>query len=136
MQPLVRILYAEDEPDIQQLVSQTLEVLGGFTLKICNTGLEALNEIEAFNPQLLIFDVMMPDLDGPGALKEIRKIEAYKEIPVIFMTAKVQISEVQGYFGMGVVDVIAKPFNPITLAEQIQVTWAKECRRGIGKVVK
>ena len=136
MQPLVRILYAEDEPDIQQLVSQTLEVLGGFTLKICNKGLEALNEIEAFNPQLLIFDVMMPDLDGPGALKEIRKIEAYKEIPVIFMTAKVQIPEVQGYFGIGVVDVIAKLFNPITLAEQIQVTWAKECRRGIGKVVK
>ena len=136
MQPLVRILYAEDEPDIQQLVSQTLEVLGGFTLKICNTGFEALNEIEAFNPQLLIFDVMMPDLDGPGALKEIRKIEAYKEIPVIFMTAKVQIPEVQGYFGIGVVDVIAKLFNPITLAEQIQVTWAKECRRGIGKVVK
>jgi two-component system OmpR family response regulator len=136
MEPLVRILYAEDEPDIQLLVSQSLEVIGGYTLKICSTGREAVNEIEAFDPQVLILDVMMPDLDGPGALQEIRKIEAYRETPVIFLTAKVQINEVEGYFGMGVVDVIAKPFDPMTLAEQIQITWAKECRRGLGKVYK
>ncbi len=74
MAPLVRIMYAEDEPDIQQLVSLALEVVGGFTLKICSSGLEALNEIEAFEPQLLILDVMMPELDGPGALKKSVKL--------------------------------------------------------------
>tara|TARA_B100000767_G_scaffold255984_1_gene262651 strand:- start:130 stop:495 length:366 start_codon:yes stop_codon:yes gene_type:complete len=118
-------MYAEDEPDIQQLVSLALEVVGGFTLKICSSGLEALNEIEAFEPQLLILDVMMPELDGPGALKKIREIEAYKDIPAIFMTAKVQLDEVQAYLEVGAIDVIVKPFDPMTLADRVQVAWAK-----------
>jgi len=125
IQPLVRILYAEDEPDIQQLVSLALEVVGGFTLKICQSGLEALNEVETFKPQLLLLDVMMPDLDGPGALKSIRAIEAYRDIPAIFITAKVQEGEVQGYLKLGAADVITKPFDPMTLAERIQDIWDK-----------
>ncbi|MDE0766288.1 MAG: response regulator [Amylibacter sp.] len=125
MQPLVRILYAEDEPDIQQLVSLVLETLGGFTLKTCSSGSEAVNEVESFAPQLLLFDVMMPDLDGPSALKQIRAMERYKAIPAVFMTAKVQLDEVQGYLDMGAVSVIAKPFDPMTLAEQIQKAWDK-----------
>ena len=125
MQPLERILYAEDESDIQQVASLALEVVGGFTLKTCNSGLEAVNEIEAFAPQLLLFDVMMPDLDGPSALAKIREIEAYKDTPAIFMTAKVQPAEVQQYLDMGAVDVIPKPFDPMTLATQIQEIWAK-----------
>jgi two-component system OmpR family response regulator len=125
MQPLVRILYVEDEPDIRQLVSLALDVVGGFTLKTCNSGLEALNAIETFEPQLLLLDVIMSELDGPGTLKKIREIDAYKEIPAIFITAKVQLDEVQGYFEVGVVDVIVKPFDPMTLAERIQEAWAK-----------
>jgi len=125
MQPLERILYAEDESDIQQVASLALEVVGGFTLKTCNSGLEAVNEIEAFAPQLLLFDVMMPEMDGPTALAKIREIEAYKDTPAIFMTAKVQPAEVQQYLDMGAVDVIPKPFDPMTLATQIQEIWAK-----------
>ena len=125
MQTLERILYAEDEPDIQQVASLALEVVGGFTLKTCNSGLEAVNEIEGFAPQLLLFDVMMPDLDGPTALAKIREIEAYRETPAIFMTAKVQPAEVQKYLDMGAVDVIPKPFDPMTLATQIQEIWAR-----------
>jgi two-component system OmpR family response regulator len=125
MPPLVRILYAEDEPDIQQVVSLALEVVGDFNLKICNSGLEAVNEVETFKPQLLLLDVMMPELDGPGALKSIRTIEAYREIPAIFLTAKVQAGEIQDYFEMGALDVIAKPFDPMILAEQIEEMWAK-----------
>jgi len=125
MQILERILYAEDEADIQQVASLALEMVGGFTLKICNSGLEAADACEAFEPQLLLFDVMMPDLDGPGALAKIRDIEAYKTTPAIFMTAKVQPEEVQGYLDMGAVEVIAKPFDPMTLASQIQEVWAR-----------
>lgn len=125
MQPLVRILYAEDEPDIQKLASMALELIGGFTLKTCSSGLEALNEIEAFEPQLLLFDVMMPGLNGPEALKKIRKIEAYSDTPTIFITANSQPDQVQGYLDIGAVDVITKPFDPMTLAQQIQGTWAK-----------
>jgi len=123
MQALERILYAEDEADIQQIASLALEVVGGFTLKTCNSGVEALAEIESFEPQLLLFDVMMPDLDGPGALAIIRDLDAFKATPAIFMTAKVQPEEVQRYLAMGAIDVIAKPFDPMTLASQIQTIW-------------
>jgi two-component system OmpR family response regulator len=125
MQPLKRILYAEDEPDIQQLVSLALEVVGGFTLKSCSSGLEAIAEVEAFAPQLLLLDVMMPDMDGPKALLKIREIEAYRTTPAIFMTAKVQPNEIQGYLDMGAVDVIAKPFDPMALATQISEIWTR-----------
>jgi len=125
MQPLERILYAEDEPDIQQVASLALEIVGGFTLKTCSSGLEALSEVEAFEPQLLLFDVMMPDMDGPTALAQIREMETCKSIPAIFMTAKVQPAEVQAYLDLGAVDVIAKPFDPMTLATQIQDIWAR-----------
>ncbi|MCU7926730.1 MAG: response regulator [Candidatus Thiodiazotropha sp. (ex Dulcina madagascariensis)] len=125
MQALLRILYAEDEPDIQQVATLALEMVGGFTLKTCNSGLEAVNACEDFDPQLLLFDVMMPDMDGPSALTKIREKEAYKTTPVIFMTAKVQPTEVQQYLDMGAADVIAKPFDPMTLAAQIQKIWAR-----------
>jgi CheY-like chemotaxis protein len=125
MPVLERILYAEDEPDIQQVASLALEMVGGFTLKTCSSGLEAVAEIEAFDPQLLLFDVMMPDMDGPSALAKIRENDAYRETPVIFMTAKVQPGEVQQYLDMGAVDVIPKPFDPMTLASQIQAIWTR-----------
>jgi two-component system OmpR family response regulator len=125
MQTLERILYAEDEPDIQQVVSLALEIVGGFTLNTCASGLEAVTEVEGFDPQLLLFDVMMPDMDGPSALAKIREIPAYRTTPAIFMTAKVQPNEIQRYLDMGAVDVIAKPFDPMTLATQIGEIWAR-----------
>ena len=126
MQAPIRILYAEDDPDIRQLVSMLLEFAGGFTLKACNSGLEALNEIDAFEPQLLLFDVMMPGMNGPDALLQIRKLEAHRDTPVIFMTAKVQPDEMQGYLDLGAVRVISKPFDPMTLVEEIQEVWNKK----------
>jgi CheY-like chemotaxis protein len=128
MQTLERILYAEDEPDIQQVASLALEMVGGFTLRTCNSGLEALAEIEAFEPQLLLFDVMMPGMDGPSTLAKIREMEAYKATPAVFMTAKVQPNEIQSYLDMGAAGVIPKPFDPMTLATQIQEIWERTQR--------
>ncbi|WP_076417240.1 response regulator [Colwellia sp. UCD-KL20] len=125
MQELIRILYAEDQIDIQQVATLALETVGGLTLKTCNTGLEAVNAIPSFEPQLLLFDVMMPDMDGPTALAKIREIDQYKNIPAIFMTAKVQSNEIQNYLDMGALAVIAKPFDPMTLASQIQEIWQR-----------
>ncbi|NQV70652.1 MAG: response regulator [Pseudohongiella sp.] len=125
MQTLERILYAEDEPDIRQVAELALGTVGDYTLKLCNSGLEVLAEIEAFAPQLLLFDVMMPGLDGPSTLTKLREQDAYKTIPVVFMTAKVQPSEVQSLLDMGAAGVIAKPFDPMTLAAQIQALWEK-----------
>jgi CheY-like chemotaxis protein len=128
MQRLERILYVEDEPDIQQIASLALEAVGGFTLKTCNSGQEALDEIVAFAPQLILLDVMMPEMNGPTTLAKIREIDAYRDTPAIFMTAKVQPAEVQQYKDMGAVDVIPKPFDPMTLATQIREIWERTQR--------
>lgn len=123
MAELERILYAEDEADIQAVASLALETVGGFTIKVCNSGLEAVSAIADFKPQLLLFDVMMPEMDGPSALKKIRQMRNFTNTPAIFMTAKVQPKEVQQYLDMGAVEVLAKPFDPMTLADQIQAVW-------------
>tara|TARA_R110000787_G_scaffold134055_5_gene246465 strand:+ start:207 stop:587 length:381 start_codon:yes stop_codon:yes gene_type:complete len=122
---LERILYAEDDGDIQQIAILALETLGGFTIQTCNDGLEVLAAIEDFAPQLLLLDVMMPNMDGPTALMKIREIAAFNKTPAIFMTAKVQPEEIKQYQDMGAIGVIAKPFDPMTLADQIRDVWQK-----------
>jgi len=120
---LQKILYAEDEPDIQSIAQMALEMMGGYTLKTCNNGQEAVDAAEDFMPDLILLDVMMPSMDGPTALAEIKKIPSLADIPVIFMTAKVQHQEIEDYKAMGAIDVIAKPFDPMTLPETIKKLW-------------
>ncbi len=121
---LARIMYVEDEPDIQTVARLALETLGGFTVEICSSGKEALDLAPAFQPQLILLDVMMPVMDGLETLTMLRKIARFADTPVIFMTAKVQPDEVAGYKAVGAVDVIPKPFDPMTLSSQVQVIWA------------
>lgn len=122
---LSRILYVEDEPDIQVVARIALESLGGFTVEVCSSGSEALEKIAIFQPQLILLDVMMPDMDGPTTLGKLRELPHFAATPVIFMTAKVQPSEVAGYKQLGAVDVIPKPFDPMTLASTVQDIWQR-----------
>lgn len=120
---LMRILYVEDEPDIAQVARLALETVGGFTIEACDNGQIALDKGPAFKPDLVLMDVMMPEMDGPTALKEMKKMPEMKDVPVIFMTAKVQPAEIAEYKALGAVDVIPKPFDPMTLAEQVKQVW-------------
>ena len=120
---LNRILYVEDEPDIQTVALMALETVGGFTVKACSSGQEAIDAAEAFEPDLVILDVMMPGMDGPATMEALRKLPAAADVHIVFMTAKVQSHEVERYLGMGAVDVIAKPFDPMTLAGKVQAIW-------------
>lgn len=122
---LTRILYVEDEPDIQTVARLALEMLGGFTLGICSSGHEALAKITEFQPQFILLDVMMPGMDGPTTLGKIRALPEFAITPVVFMTAKVQPSEVAEYKAIGAVDVIPKPFDPMKLSSQVQAIWAQ-----------
>lgn len=126
MAELTRILYLEDEPDIQAVAKIALENVGGFELNICSRGHEALENAEAFNPDLLLFDVMLPDMDGPSTLEKIRQTTSLKTTPAIFMTAKVQPQEIAQYKSQGAIEVISKPFDPMTLAQQIRDIWDKQ----------
>ena len=125
MAELSRILYVEDEPDIQAVAKIALENVGGFILKICSNGQEALQVAIEFQPDLLLLDVMMPGMDGPTTLTELRKIPELSTTPAVFMTAKVQPQEVELLRSQGAMDVIAKPFDPMTLAETVRAIWEK-----------
>jgi len=120
---LQRILYVEDEPDIQVVAKLALEMVGGFQVMICSDGQQALDTVDSFAPDLILLDVMMPGMDGPTTLQNLRANPATASIPVIFLTAKVQPNEVAQYQALGALNVIAKPFDPMTLAAQVQKIW-------------
>ena len=121
---LTRILYVEDQPDIRLVAKMALEAVGGFTVIACESGAEALRCAPEARADLLLLDVMMPGMDGPGLLMLLREMPATAKTPVIFMTAKVQASEVALYKGLGALEVIAKPFDPMALSDQLRRIWA------------
>jgi two-component system, OmpR family, response regulator len=123
MSTLQRILYVEDEPDIQAVTKLALEMVGGFTVKVCSSGEEALREAVPFAPDMILLDVMMPGIDGPTTLRSLREQASLSQVPVAFMTAKVQPAEVSHYKSLGALDVIAKPFDPMTLAGRVSDIW-------------
>ncbi len=122
---LERILYVEDQHDIQEIVVLALENLGGYTLEVCSSGEEALTKVETFSPDLILLDVIMPGMDGPTTLNALRNIPALHNSPVIFMTGNAQPQEIAYLKEIGALDVIAKPFDPMTLASQISTIWEK-----------
>lgn len=123
MPDLSLVLYVEDDPDIQTVAQMALEMVGGFTLRTCSSGSEALLAAADCKPDLLLLDVMMPGMDGPTTLAALRKLANTASTPVIFMTAKVQASEVAHYRSLGAIGVIAKPFDPMQLPVQVRALW-------------
>lgn len=120
---LERILYVEDDADIRAVAELALETVGGFSVKSCSSGQEALTDGPAFAPELVLLDVMMPGMDGPTTFRAMQADQMLKGVPVVFMTAKVQTEEVAFYRELGALDVIPKPFDPMTLADQIRAIW-------------
>ncbi|WP_339118727.1 response regulator [Halomonas sp. BMC6] len=127
MSSLERILYVEDDPDIQTVAALALEVVGGFNVKVCSSGEQALEEAVAYAPDMILLDVMMPGMDGPSTLAALRKLPSLEKVPVAFMTAKVQPHEVDQLIALGAESVIAKPFDPMTLANQVRTLWEQAC---------
>ncbi len=122
---LKRILYVEDEPNIRTIAVTVLEAVGGFTVIACASGKQALAAAPSADADLILLDVMMPEMDGPATLQALRQIPQAAQTPVIFMTAKVQTSEIQHFKSLGAIDVIGKPFDPMTLSAQIGEIWQK-----------
>ena len=125
MTELQHVLCVEDEPDIRTVAQIALETVGGLRTSFCPSGLEALETARKCKPDLIVLDVMMPGLDGPGALKELRGDPETRDIPVVFMTAKVQPSEVDELKALGALAVVAKPFDPMQLAQQLRDIWSR-----------
>ena len=122
---LTKILCIEDEPDIRAIAKLALEMVGGLTVETCESGREALGQVAAIAPDLILLDVMMPGMDGPTTFSALREVPEARDIPIVFMTAKVQSSEVERYTQMGAIGVISKPFDPMVLATTVKDLWAK-----------
>ncbi len=126
---LLRILYLEDDPLISELTILALQDMGGLIVHHCSSGQEAIEQAADFVPQMLLFDVMLPIMDGPQTYDRIKRLPGCGDVPVIFMTAKAQKHQEQAYLELGACGVIAKPFDPLTLADQLRLLWSTT-RRG------
>lgn len=123
MNELKHIMHVEDDLSIQQVAKIALQAVGGFSVHTCGSGKQAITDYPSVNPQLILLDVMMPGMDGPTTLQQLQTQYDLTKVPVVFMTAKVQSSEVESYKALGAADVVAKPFDPMTLSNQIRQIW-------------
>lgn len=123
-----RILLIEDEDDIREIACLSLETVAGWQTITARDGREGIAKAEAENPDAILLDVMMPDQDGPTTLQSLLSNDRTKHIPVIFMTAKVQASELRKLAESGARGVIAKPFDPMRLPADVaaKLGWPPE----------
>jgi len=117
----IRILHVDDEPDIREVAALALELDPAIELRSAASGEAALAALtEGFAADVVLLDVMMPSLDGPGTLARLRTLPGHAATPVIFMTARAQAQEQTRYVALGALGVITKPFDPMLLAEQVR----------------
>jgi two-component system, OmpR family, response regulator len=120
---LREILYVDDEPDIREIVQMALGLLPTLSVNTADSGMRALQSMQVSKPDLVLLDVMMPNMDGPTTLQQMRSQPELQSIPVIFMTAKAMPQEVARFRALGAAAVIAKPFDPMLLAEHVLSIW-------------
>ncbi|MEX2304731.1 MAG: response regulator [Waddliaceae bacterium] len=123
---LKKILIIDDDVDSLEIACFSLTAIGGYHVDACSSGSEALEKIEKIKPQLILLDVIMPEMDGIETLKKINKIAGYEEVPVIFLTAKVQVDDMELYQTTGVIGVIIKPYDPMELSNTVKNLWKKK----------
>ncbi len=116
----LRVLLVDDEPFIRELVEISLALDPDISVKSCASGREALTEADQWSPDVILLDVMMPEMDGPQTLTHLREKDETAEIPVVFMTARAQNRDVAHFLTLGAVGVIPKPFDPVGLASEVK----------------
>ncbi len=122
--PLTTVLCVDDDPDILAVVSLALRTLGGLTVHAAGSGRDALDVLAREQVDLVLLDVMMPGMDGLETLAAMRRDARTAAVAVVLMTARVQLYE-QTQPPEGVHAVIAKPFDPVSLASRLRAIWAR-----------
>lgn len=123
MEKLERILHVDDDEDIRQIAKLTLELIGKFTVEQHSSGKDALAHVADFAPQLVLLDVMMPEMNGEEVMMQMRQIPGLENVPVVFMTAKAEAQYAEKLIALGAINVITKPFDPQKLCDQILEAW-------------
>lgn len=116
----MNIFHVEDDMDIREIAKMALELLGDFAMVQYDCGEAALSAAPDATPDLFLLDVMMPGMTGPETLVKLREFEHLAGVPAIFMTARVQPNEIEEFKKTGALGVIEKPFDPVTLGQQIE----------------
>ena len=114
-----KILLIDDEQDIRMVVQLSLETVGHFDVLLAESGEAGLDMAARERPDAILLDVMMPGLDGPSTLARLKTLDGCATIPVIFLTAKAQQAEVRRLKDLGPAGVLTKPFDPMTLPDQV-----------------
>jgi two-component system, OmpR family, response regulator len=120
------ILYVDDDADICSVVRAALRLVPGLNIQTAESGERAIDVAYDFRPELVLMDVMMPGLDGPSTFERMRQSALLANIPVIFITAKVLPAEVAQLLQLGAIGVIVKPFDPLTLYEELCALWTNK----------
>ncbi|MFN6568329.1 response regulator [Dendronalium sp. ChiSLP03b] len=115
-----RILVVDNEQYIQEVAKICLETVAGWEVLTASSGQEGITQAETGQPDAILLDVMMPDMDGITTFEKLQANPMTKEIPVILLTAKIQASDRRRYAQLGMIGAIAKPFNPLELAGKIK----------------
>ena len=115
-----RILIIDDEDDIREVAALSLETVAGWEVMVANSGAQGLARASQYQPDAILLDVMMPGMDGPTTFRELRKNPTTAHIPVLLLTAKVQATDQRRFADLGVEAVLVKPFDPLTLSEQVK----------------
>ena len=119
MNKKLKILHVEDDADVLLICRMSIELSGEFDLQQCSGGEEALVCAAGFTADVILLDVMMPDMSGDLLLQKLRELPNYHDVPAIFMTGKAHNFEREALLKAGGIEVIVKPFDPMTLSRQI-----------------
>jgi CheY-like chemotaxis protein len=123
MEQFERVMCVEDDPDIRMILDFSLGRMGGFSLCLCESGMQALERVSEFKPQLVLLDVMMPEMSGPETLVKLREMTDIQGVPIVFLTAKAMQDEVEALLEHGATGIIVKPFDPVALPQNIRIYW-------------
>jgi CheY-like chemotaxis protein len=119
------ILYVEDDLHVRTTAKLVLEVIGKFAVRECSSGREALLAAENFRPDLILLDVMMPELDGLATLALLRTMPHLADTPAMFVTGLSAPDDIARYLRAGAIGVIPKPLVPLRLAGQVHALWER-----------
>lgn len=115
------VLHVDDDENIRALTALAFDLTGGGEVRSAASGAEALEVLATgWRPDMILLDVMMPEMDGPGVLARLRELPAHRNTPVVFMTAQTQDHEIAGLMALGAAGVVIKPFDPMTLGQQVR----------------
>lgn len=115
------IFYVDDDDDIRHIVKLSLALDPLVELRAFARGEAALwaAQREQWQPDIVLLDVMMPGMDGPSLMRELRTLQHFETLPFVFLTARARLADIETYKALGAADVILKPFDPIALAKQL-----------------